>query len=360
MAEQSIAQLFLLGQQRAQQRKEFLQEQEIKQFQLQQLIEDRAIEKEKTSRDYAENLSAILSNPDLPPEELTWRMQKVHASDIPRVWEFRLNALDRKMQRDLATLDAKEQIVAQRLSRGETIPESEMVPLPATVAGPAITAGATTSRQGENLEFKREQEARKADYQQDVLKVRQFQADTSRMLAEQRGRLTDEQIKNMDLRNQQALTRLLTGNLDFNDVQQVMATNMVGAGGQPDAEQMARINQAAQEAWEDAYLEGKNIFDAMREKQVLYEISEEKPSEAARGAMQTNLTKPSRGPIIKPVTGQDLDAQIQAVAGRYATEDDLPTDEQGNVDDQAILREAGIPVTNEMRLKLRAILNSKF
>lgn len=352
----SIAEFFLLGQQRRQQREAADQEQAVRDQQLQQLIEERSMMKQRTSRDYVENLSAIM-DPNTSDEDAAQRMQKLQIQDLPNAWQARISAQERNAKRLFEELDAKEQIQALRIGgRGEVAGDIQ-VPLPAATFNAALAAGSATERKQMGETGANARANSRDILARQNLQVREFDAKTRRMLAESRAGLTEDQKKLIQVRTQQALHNLQSGGLDMQDIRQIMATNMVGSQGAPTAEQMARIEQAAQDAYEEAYL-GGDIFDAMNAAMVRYDIGQEKPSDTAKANLETARTTPKSGRAVANLfAGKETQDPIE---GLVAKMEKPPTDENGEIDVGKMLKDAGIPVTQPNAQKLVQLISQKF
>lgn len=358
MAEQSIAQLFLLGQQRAQQRKEFLHDQKVKQLQLQSLIEDRAIERERTSPEYAQTLSALL-NADISDEDYAKGLQKLKPADIPSVAKAHAENLDRKFERLQRVMSGEQVYQAVKAVDPNAKPEEFTQPLPREVVPSIVSGRGADIRQGERLDL----QERKFQAQQETtafnnkLKEKRLEFDQQRLaiyknLGEKQAQIYDQRLADMR-------RKFMSGDVKPKDLFDWVAFRMVGTGQALNPEQARIAQEVSTSAW-NAYGMGSydTAFEAVEEEMDVFGVKQ--GGVTKEGEKLIENPPENRGSNIAVVPVQDIDAQIQAAADKFASIDALPKNEKGKIADKKILLDAGIAVTPDTLDRLKAILNAKF
>jgi len=283
----SMAEFFARGQQIAGQRQAQDMQQKVQQSQLDKIMEDRAIEKRRTSPGYTDALVKYM-DPNTPTDSLAGFLARLEPSDWADAQTGRMNGLKIKAQADAAQISAADQI---RTAQIEGVPfdagQEPTTPMRKDAFIPAVGQRATTARstmvQG-NINSRAQS---REEIAKDRLDIAKTNSDIAGRMASLREKLGEAQFAGIEARTKYTLGNLNReanmGTLDMGRVKMLLYDIMAGSGQQPDEKQSAVGAYAAAEIIDDVRT-GTSFAEAVREAITKYDIKPGEGKDATKAA----------------------------------------------------------------------------
>jgi hypothetical protein len=359
----SIAELFAMGQQRRMQREQFEDQQEMRQMQMDQLIQDRALDQRRTAPEYAEYWLKA-TDPNLADKDAAQFFSKLSPADLQKAMADRQDLIKARDERHAQMMNLNEMIGAYTVA-GKKPPEGLPQQMDRDTFEKAFAEGGKAELQAERLDLQERKFQAGQVLKEEELGLKKLRATTTALLAQGRMGVMDATARNLEARTKATMVKIALGEADIEDLKGTFGALVVGAGGALDEDEAALVNQAATEAWEMSVFDGKPLSDAMNEMILKYDIGKKSPTEKGEAALTTARTTPSGRGAQNPVGALFAAPKQEGGAPPApATPDEKITAALAKFGDQQftseqVLKDAGMENTLENRNLVRKLYKQR-